>query len=71
MSVALAMIAIVAYVIIASRRHQVASASNVMQSSGESDTRSATIVAAIAELDEMYELGKIDDQANIRPDEVG
>lgn len=59
-SVALAMIAIVAYVIIASRRHQVASVSNVMQSSGESDTRS-TIVAAIAELDEMHELGKIDD----------
>ena len=65
-SVALAMIAIVAYVIIASRRHQVASVSNVMQSSGESDTRS-TIVAAIAELDEMHELGKIDDHEYSTP----
>ena len=59
-SVALAMIAIVVYVVIASRRHQVASAPNAMQSSGESDTRSAT-VAVIAELDEMHELGKIND----------
>ena len=60
MSVALAMIAIIAYVVFASRRHQVASAANATQPSGESDTRSAT-VAAIAELDEMHELGKIDD----------
>ena len=61
LSVALAMITIVAYVVIASRRHQVASAPTAMQSSGESDTRS-TIVAAIAALDEMHELGKIDDR---------
>ncbi len=60
MSVALAMIAIIAYVVFASRRHQVASAANAMQPSGEPDTRSVT-VAAIAELDEMHELGKIDD----------
>ncbi|MXX92080.1 MAG: hypothetical protein F4Y63_01335 [Chloroflexi bacterium] len=59
-SVALAMIAIVAYVIIASRRHQVASVANAIQPSGEPGTRSAT-VAAIAELDEMHELGKIDE----------
>lgn len=59
-SVGLAMIAIVAYVVFASRPHGVASAANAMQSSGESDTRSA-IVVAIAELDEMHELGKIDD----------
>ena len=59
-SVALAMTVIVLYVVITSRRHQVASAPNAMQSSGESDTRSTT-VAAIAELDEMHELGKIND----------
>ena len=59
-SVALAMIAIIAYVLFASRRYQVASAANATQPSGEPDTRSAT-VAAIAELDEMHELGKIDD----------
>ena len=59
-SVALAMIAIIAYVVLASRRHQVASAAVTMRSNGDSDTRSAT-VAAIAELDEMHELGKIDD----------
>ncbi len=59
-SVALAMIAIVAYVVFASQRHQVVLAANAMQSSGESNARSAT-VAAIAELDEMHELGKIND----------
>ena len=59
-SVALAMIAIISYVVFASRRHEIASAAMAMRSSGESDTRSAT-VAAIAELDEMHELGKIDD----------
>ena len=59
-SVALGMIAIIAYVVFASRRHQVVSAAMATRSSGETDTRSAT-VAAIAELDEMHELGKIDD----------
>ena len=59
-SVALAMIAIVAYVVFASRRHQVASVAIGPQTSGETDSRSAT-VAAIAELDELHELGKIDD----------
>ncbi len=59
-SVALAMIAIITYVVLASRRHQVASMAVAMRSSGKSDTRSAT-VAAIAELDEMRELGKIDE----------
>ena len=59
-SVALAMIAIVAYVVFASRRHQVTSAAIGRQTSGETDSRSAT-VAAIAELDELHELGKIDD----------
>ena len=58
-SVALAMIAIVAYVVFASRRHQVASAAIGTQTSGETASRSAT-VAAIAELDELHELGKID-----------
>ena len=59
-SVALAMIAIVAYVVFASRRHQVASATIETQTSEKIDSRSAT-VAAIAELDELHELGKIDD----------
>ncbi len=59
-SVALAMIAIVAYVVFASRRHQVALAAVKMRSSGKSDARSVTVVA-IAELDEKHELGKIDD----------
>ncbi len=59
-SVALAMIAIVAYVFFASRQHRVASAAIETQMGGETDSRSAT-VAAIAELDEMHELGKIDD----------
>ena len=59
-SVVLAMIAIVAYVVFASRRHQVASAAIEMQTSEVTDSRSAT-VAAIAELDELHELGKIDD----------
>ena len=59
-SVALGMIAIIAYVVFASRRHQIASQAIAMQSIGESESRSAT-VAAIAELDEMHELGKIDD----------
>ena len=60
-SVALVMIAIIAYVVFASRRHQAASAAVAMQSSGGSDTRSVT-VAAIAELDEMHDLGKVDDR---------
>ena len=59
-SVALAMIAIVAYVFFASRQHRSASAAIETQMGGETDSRSAT-VAAIAELDEMHELGKIDD----------
>lgn len=59
-SVVLAMIAIVAYVVFASRRHRVSPPAIAIQSSGQTDSRSVTI-AAIAELDEMHELGKIDD----------
>ena len=59
-SVGLAMIAIIAYVVFASRRHLATSPAITMQSSGDSQGRSET-VAAIAELDEMHELGKIDD----------
>ena len=60
-SVAIAMIAIVAYVIFVSRRRQPALPLGRSTANGVEDSARPDLVAAIAELDEMHELGKIED----------
>ena len=60
-SVALALIAVVAYVVLIAQRHRpIARVSGPASGDTRSDSRSA-IVEAIAELDEMRELGKIEE----------
>ena len=60
-SVAIAMIAIVAYVIFVSRRRQPALPLGRSTANGVEGGARPELVAAIAELDEMHELGKIED----------
>ncbi len=61
LSVAIAMVAIVAYVIFVSRRRQLAMPTGRSMGEGVEDSARPDLVAAIAELDEMHELGKIED----------
>ena len=60
-SVAIAMVAIVAYVIFVSRRRQPALPLGRSTANGVEGGARPELVAAIAELDEMHELGKIED----------
>ena len=60
-SVAIAMVAIVAYVIFVSRRRQPALPLGRSPTNGVEVGARPELVAAIAELDEMHELGKIED----------
>ena len=57
-SVVIAMIGIVVYVVLMSRRQMQTTASSEIASAGD---RRSNLVAAIAELDDMHELGKIED----------
>ena len=60
-SVVIAMLGIVAYVVVLSRRQARTFAAGGVVSDGESSNTRSHLVMAIAELDEMHELGKIEE----------
>ena len=60
-SVAIAMLGIMVYVVMASRRHQSGIANTNSDSTSFSDTSRSEWLESIAELDEMHDLGKVDD----------